>query len=102
MTSKKRMFTVICDYRGGTYISQVVAISPTDAGVKWARRHDVPPLKKLGARQREEIVNGLMVDDVPVPLTGLKNVWCFSPTILRHIATVNLVVTDVNSVFKPS
>jgi hypothetical protein len=91
---------VLCDYRGGIYVTQVTAASPTGAAAKWAISKDVPPLKKLKPAQRQEIVNALLTDDVPVPLDGIKNVWCFCPTIMRHSATVNLVLTEARSVFE--
>ncbi len=70
------LFTVIADYRGGTYIRQLRASGVQSALEQWAR--ELPNIKgsfigvatkrKLSAAVRES-------DNRPVAIEGTENVW---------------------------
>jgi hypothetical protein len=51
------LYTIILDYRGGTYISQVRARSPRAAAKLWAHTLDVVSVKHLGAKGKQRIIN---------------------------------------------
>jgi hypothetical protein len=74
------LFTIILDFKGGTYIGQVKAATPSAALCAWAVGLDPVPIKHFGPARKKQLVaevewrleNGLS----PTPLTGLKNAWC--------------------------
>jgi hypothetical protein len=75
-------FTLILEFRGGTYISQVTASSPKNA------------LKKLtvGNDKRTNVFRALL-DQVPVAIEGVKNCWCSTASYRAQFALVNIVKT---------
>jgi len=74
------LYTVILEYRGGTYSSQVTAESPRAALLSWATNLEASEIKHLGTSGKQRLIAGLKNDpiDRPVLLTGLRNVWCYS------------------------
>ena len=70
-------FTVIMDFKGGTYISQVVAPTPQAALRKWAAELDVRGIADLGPQGKARLV-AEATEAGPVPLQGLRAVWCTS------------------------
>jgi len=86
-------YTFIMEYAGGTYISQVSALSEKSACVKWAERLNVSEVQGLGLRGKESLIQQ-MKDESPVPLTGTVNAWCTGALIRGKSALINLVQTD--------
>ncbi|MCK6690852.1 MAG: hypothetical protein L6Q97_01985 [Thermoanaerobaculia bacterium] len=69
-------FTVICEYKGGTYVKQLDAAGPVQAFGLWAEqfnREDVltPPERQLFAGE----VKYSLVEGNLVAMEGLQNVW---------------------------
>lgn len=71
------LYTFVIDYRGGTYLAQVRARDIDTAQQMWAEKLDVDKIPYLGPRAKYFICNS-MPDENCVPITGLKNTWCFS------------------------
>lgn len=73
-------FTVIFEYRRGTYIAQVEAKDPRQALARWAKALSPKSVARLGARAKAALVRVLANQgdelDPPVPIAGLSNVWC--------------------------
>lgn len=70
------IFTIICEYKGGTYIKQLDAADPVQAFGQWAEqfsREDVltPPERQLFAAE----VKYSLDEGNLVPMEGLQNVW---------------------------
>ena len=87
------LYTLICEYDGGTYIAQMSASSPKNAVLSW-----------LGARGswkcipkvvRHQIKAGLD-HDLPVAIEGVRNVWCLSASSNKGLVLINLVRTSPN------
>lgn len=81
-------FTIICDYKGGTYISQVQAIDAAQSVTTWAeflrRERPIPDASELVAQAARENPTDI------VPLDGLIGAWCWTgkadnDLILAHI-----------------
>src|SRR5262245_20255372 len=74
------LFTIILEYRGGTYIAQVVARGPRQALSRWAQAPSPKSVARLGARAKAVLVRAFSGhggrDDAPIPIAGLPNVWC--------------------------
>ena len=87
-----RRYTFFVEAEGGTFISQVLAPSLTEAGqlwlVDWSERY---PLSDVA---REESESALDEHDFWVPLHGLTNVWCAGFTVGgEHVDLINVVET---------
>jgi SH3-like domain-containing protein len=84
------LYTLICDYRGGTYIAQLSANSPQGAVLFWLKtghaRKYVP--KEARSRIAAEVKNRL-----PISIAGCKNVWCHTTSARGGLVLINLVLT---------
>ncbi len=77
-------FTLIADYKGGTYISQVRANSPEEAVIIWAENLDTKSIAGFKSKSKAKLIEQLqqqLEGDAPVLLDGLKNAWCTSALI---------------------
>ena len=88
----KHLYTIVAEYKGGTYVSQVEAETPTAAVQRWSE------LKSQGgddilAEARLEVKEQISAGDAPVPLSGRKNVWCISGAHRDQLILVNAVLT---------
>jgi len=86
-------YTVIMEFAGGTYISQVTAASAKSACVKWAQSLDVSQIQGLGLRGKESLIEQ-MRDESPTVIAGLSNAWCTGALIRGSSALINLVQTE--------
>lgn len=88
-----RLYTVILDYKGGTYIAQVSARSPAAALPKWLSNLKNADLAKWGIA-RDELAKIINSSESVVPLDACLNVWCTSGLAKRGLALVHIVATD--------
>ncbi len=91
-----RIYTVITEYRGGTYVSQVEAETPSGAVQRWsetksAAKGDVPAAARSAVREQ------LCAGDAPVPVSNQENVWCISGTHRNELILINVVLTWTQS-----
>ncbi|WP_067677856.1 hypothetical protein [Tsuneonella dongtanensis] len=71
------LYSIVCDYAGGTFVSQVQATDENDAVAKWAEA--LPSERPLG-NASEQIAKAALADRELVPLDGLIGVWCWTET----------------------
>jgi len=90
--SSKSLFTVILEYGGGTYISQVRATNRRTALFAWLKLLPKERFPGIGKLATEALRRALTEDQVAV--NGLKNVWCMSCSLRRGLALINVVQTD--------
>jgi hypothetical protein len=85
------LYTLIFEFRGGTYIAQVSAHSSLEALKASIEVNDESELRKwsLTRDKLHDFVNA----EAPVPISDVEGVWCFSGTIDGHFAFVNIVRT---------
>jgi hypothetical protein len=84
------LYTIICEYHGGTYIAQVSARSPGDAVSSWLNTRSAQeyiPDEALSA------VRANLADDSPVAVDDCTNVWCFTTSTTEGLMLINLVLT---------
>ncbi|ESQ89003.1 hypothetical protein ABAC460_14580 [Asticcacaulis sp. AC460] len=90
---EKQRYTVVCDVRGGTYVSQVQAADEVEAVRLWAAQllaeKPVPEVSSEVARN----VLKTLVRDPPVALTGLVGVWCFTALVGDNLVLGNIVLS---------
>lgn len=76
-------WTIIFDYKGGTYIHQVSAFTISEA------------MHAIGAAADSESIERLLDGKFrePVKIDGMKNVWCVSRLVDDELLLVNIVLT---------
>ena len=89
----KPLFTVILDYEGGTYISQVHSTSTRTALFAWLKRLPKARIPGIGKRAIASLRSSLAEEQV-VTLSRLSQVWCASCSLRRGLALINVVQTD--------
>ena len=88
------LFTLVLDYRGGTYVSQVRAASPRRALSLWAQRlhsQGVPGVGGATADRAQAEITAMGIP--PTPVEGLPHVWCSSLLISGHLALLHIIAT---------
>ena len=92
------LYTVVMDYRGGTYVAQVNARSVTTALKLWSEGLDTSAIAGLTRDRKKELVDHIMERyprvEKPVLLNGLANVWCASALTSGGLAIINIVATN--------
>jgi hypothetical protein len=90
------LYTIIAEYRGGTYCSQVTAADDVQALKHWAD-HCADDPELLAAFGPQGIRTLQQADwaeaDRPTPLRGLVNVWCASISFRQSLCLINVVRT---------
>src|SRR5260370_15177896 len=91
------LYTVVLDYRGGTYISQVNAGSVAGALKIWADALDIGAVARLGPQRKGELIDDIKMQlssgQPPAPLDGLVNAWCASALTSGGLSLINIVGT---------
>ena len=88
-----RFYTAICEFRGGTYVSQLFAADEVDAVRLWSEKiAKEKPIPRVSAHLAKNALRELDLDP-PIPLEGLTGVWCFMCTVGGDSALCNLVLT---------
>ena len=90
------LYTVIFEFRGGTYISQTQAESESAALHRWAQDLDVRGIQHLGSFRKRKLITEIDKDlkelNAPFPLTGLQNAWCAGSFLGTGL--INIIKTD--------
>lgn len=74
----ERLFTIVCEFRGGTYISQVRASDEHAAVKEWtALLVRERPMKRASSYLAKSVV-ARSEEYPPVALEGLRGVWCIT------------------------
>jgi hypothetical protein len=93
------LYTIVFEFKGGTFISQFFALSEVDALQKWANNPDEEMLSGTGfggkrlnwiSKVNAKIEDG---DHDLVPLDGLKSVWHTLISIHRSGGFINIIKT---------
>lgn len=86
-----KKYTFICEFQGGTYISQYTAQLLTDALIMWANNLDH---KSFTEKNIIKIINKIKEsDNEMISIDGIDNVWCNSYIINRSLLLLNIVET---------
>ena len=87
------LYTIVFDWKGGTYVSQVRARSVDAAFTKWATNLDPGEVAGMSRRVHERL-RGEMDTSESVPLEGLKSVWCRTCMLSGELSLINAIQTD--------
>lgn len=84
-------YTIVCEFRGGTYVSQIGGDDILEAARAWtdylAREQPIPDCSQHLAKS---VAAGLG-DTLPVPLDGLSGVWCISGSCEGDFMLANII-----------
>ena len=89
--NRKTLYTMVLEYKGGTYISQTSAESPEVALTEWANTISAQDLAGWGL-SRAEITR--LSEDGPVLLKDCSNVWCVTDSTKAGLMLVNIIATE--------
>lgn len=90
---KSKLFTFVLDFRGGTYLSQVWATSLNQACRKWVQQLDTKDIYGLDPKSIPRLMEQ-MLEEFPVTVNGVQNVWCMSALIRGQLALIHIIQTD--------
>jgi hypothetical protein len=93
---KSKLFTIVLDYRGGTYMAQSRAVSVASALDVWTRQLPSQRVPRIGAATATALARALR-EDPPVPLDGLVNAWCATTSVRGALAVINIILTARNA-----
>lgn len=91
-------FTFIVNFRGGTYCTQVHASEVVKSIHKWIEQitKEKDQIQYLGDKIIEELKKEAgNVDNKPVPLNELKNIWFTKYTTKKGSFHINIIQTDL-------
>ena len=91
--NQTKLYTVVLDYKGGTYIGQSPGTSPKSAVSHWLSGLSDAELStwKISRDDLHEIVES----DDAVPLTGCQNVWCLTGSTDENLILINVIATAI-------
>lgn len=87
------LFTLVFDYRGGTYVRQVEADDPKAATNEWLRVGGHEQSSWLNAESTRTLRERL-AEDAPCPVDGMRNVWCWTAVADDHLVVVHVILTE--------
>ena len=94
---KDSLFTIIMEYRGGTYIAQVAAADPESALQQWAAQIGPIDIAYFSEARKEELIDAidewLAASQGAAAITGTRNVWCHTQSIGGFQMLINVVAT---------
>lgn len=86
-----KKYTFICEFQGGTYISQYKAIGLIDALTIWANNLST---EYFTEKNKQKIICSVnLKDSEPVLINGIDNVWYNSYLVNRSLLSLNIVET---------
>ena len=85
----KDLFTIVCDFEGGTFVTQVSAADQSDAVHRWAIMLEAE--QSMGEPSTELARLAIERADPPVAVDGLTGVWCWTASIGASLALANII-----------
>jgi hypothetical protein len=90
--SENRLYTIILDYNGGTYIGQAPEESVAAALQQLLAKIADEELSAWGLRR--EVLTKIATTDDAIAVLGCVNVSCLSGSAEKGLVLINVVVTD--------
>ncbi|MCA9524480.1 MAG: hypothetical protein KC609_26115 [Myxococcales bacterium] len=86
------LYTILLDFRGGTYLHQLEAESVEEAVADWARELDIAAISGFDPAERDELIRAVD-DDPPIAINGMRGVWCVSAGLEAGLALAHVICT---------
>jgi hypothetical protein len=87
------MFTILMEYKGGTYLSQVESGDVREAVEKWATSFNYEAVEGMTASSKEVVLEDIMHED-PASVSGLTNTWACCIQIENDVALLHIIRTE--------
>ena len=94
MQKNNNLYTIIMDFRGGTYIFQKNVTDKNDAIKLWLLDLDVKKIKYFSVKTKEDLLNQIK-DEELTPIENNKNVWISNYYLNGHFTTIHLIKTFI-------
>lgn len=91
LVNAEHLYTFVLEFRGGTYIAQVIADSPVDAFPRWVETHTDDELMEWDVTRTQLL--SLIGDEEIVTLSNVQNVWCVCGNIDDSFVLLNIIET---------
>lgn len=89
------LFTVIADYRGGTYIGQHKASDPRGALVRWAAALLLIKGSYIGAQSKRKLLTAVQSkEEALTRISGTVNVWLWHSDVLLPPIAIHIIQTE--------
>lgn len=86
------LYTIVCDYKLGTYISQYTADSPESAVLQWTANFDFRVISGLNNHVRKSVVKSLGQDSL-TKVTELNEVLCTCALVKEGLLLLHIIKT---------
>ena len=93
------LYTIVLDYKGGTYVGQAEAASVSSALRLWISRIKDGDLRAWKIKRGELIE--IAESHKPIPLDERVNVWCVSGVADDALVLINVIATKPRRVGQP-
>jgi len=90
------LYTIVVDFRGGTYFEQVSAEDLNSAVAEWPSRAPVDAMGLLSTTKSQLLDMVRDPDADPTPLRGLRNVWTVALLLEDSTAFLNIIKTSTD------
>jgi len=88
------VYTLVLEYDGATYMTQVEASDETEALVEWTDELDVCAIDGFPLDNAEPVLKSLE-EQVPSPVKQLINVWNLTFAVGHDLAVLHLIKTEL-------
>lgn len=88
------IYTLILEYDGATYMTQVEAADETEALSEWTDDLDVCAIDGFPLDDAEPVIKSLK-EQVPSPVRNLINVWNVNFVVGHNLAILHLIKTEL-------
>ena len=86
---EKYLFTIFCEYKKGTFVSQVESDTPENAIEKWIKSLDYTVMK-IPEKKKTEVETNVLKEKLS-PLKDLRKIWCISPELNKRMAIIHII-----------
>ncbi|RPD44669.1 hypothetical protein DNI29_21305 [Hymenobacter sediminis] len=91
------LFTVIMEFEGGTYASQVTAEHEASVLKNWISKLETKAIPRIGEKIKKRMLQDIYSDEEryqPVLLKDCYNVWCVTFLILGRFMLLTIIKTE--------
>lgn len=90
------LYTFIMEFRGGTYIDQVMGTNIDEAIITWANTLKVDEIKYLSTKTKQQLIDELpdeIADGMIGKIATVENVWLFVFLFHTGAARIHIIKT---------
>ncbi|MEZ4799621.1 MAG: hypothetical protein R2809_07590 [Flavobacteriales bacterium] len=91
-TDDGSLYTFIMEFKGGTYISQVIADNEEKACNQWAESLNIDEIEGFGIRAKQALFVELKNEEA-TPIMNNKNIWMMGVDLLGHYSVIHIIKT---------